>query len=396
MSVSKVVPVKKEECCGCSACADLCPKSAIEMKSDEEGFLYPSVNMENCTSCGLCIENCAFANKKLPDMPNVLPNCYIAKHRNESVRLNSASGGIFVACSDWILEQGGIVYGCVLNQDFVAVHVRAENKNQRNLMCKSKYVQSNTCKVFPLVENDLRANLKVLFSGTGCQIDGLLSYLKSKRVNIENLYTMDVICYGCPSPLLFSDFIMWLKKKYKGNISSFVFRDKKICGWDAHIESAVISGKKRTGVKWRDLFYCNLSLRPSCYNCKYSTVQHPADITMGDAWGINQVKPEFDDNRGVSIFLTNGDKGKELLQIIKNNCDVEELPLERPFLQRNQSLYSPHKPRGNRDDFWKTYYEGGIELLIQKYAKTKIFKKLKAKLRYFKKKLIYGRRYYLP
>lgn len=199
MSVNIVVPVKKEECCGCGACADLCPKSAIEMKCDEEGFSYPSVNTENCVNCGLCVKNCAFVNQKKKAAPENLPTCYVAKHHNELVRMSSRSGGVFVACSDWILEQGGIIYGCVLSQELVAIHVRAEKKDQRNLMCKSKYVQSDTCKVFPLVAEDLKENRKVLFSGTGCQIGGLLSYLQAKRVSIEKLYTIDIVCHGCPS-----------------------------------------------------------------------------------------------------------------------------------------------------------------------------------------------------
>ena len=394
MTLNMVVPLKKEECCGCGACADLCHKSAIKIERDEEGFSYPSIDIENCVNYGQCVKNCAFANQKLATLPKNLPNCYVAKHRNDLVRLNSRSGGVFVACSDWILEEKGVVYGCILNQDLVAVHVRAEEKKQRDLMCKSKYVQSDTYKVFTMVESDLMANRKVLFSGTGCQVGGLLSYLKVNKVNIGNLYTLDIVCHGCPSPLLFRDFILWLEKKYNGKVSNFNFRDKSIRGWDGYIESAIISGKKYKGIIWRELFQTDLALRPSCYNCKYATVNHPSDVTIADAWGIRQVMPEFYDNKGASMFLLNGDKGKELLEVIKSSCDVVELPLEGPMFEKNH--FTPVKPKGNRDDFWKIYYEGGIELLIKKYAKKKFAYHLKAKLKYFLRKLIYGKKYYLP
>lgn len=391
---SVIVPVAKRECCGCGACVSVCPNSAISMCTDEEGFSYPAVDNKSCIECGLCTKHCAFANRMKQPLPKELPKCYIAKHRDTSVRMHSRSGGVFVACSDWVLQQGGVVYGCVLNDNMEAVHVCAESAEEQKFMCKSKYVQSNTNGIFSQVKIDLDAGRTVLFSGTGCQVDSLLGYLNHMRTDLTGLYTMDIICHGCASPLLFKDFIAWLEKKYQGKVTSFEFRDKTICGWDGHIESAIINGKKLTGITFREIFHTDLCIRPSCYNCKYASVARPADITIGDAWGIKKVLSEFNDNRGVSLFLVRGEKGALLKQAIEASCEEVELPLNGPLLQGN--LHSPSKPKGNREAFWWIYQTGGIELLIEKYAKKSMTYKAKKRTKYLLRKVLMGRKYYLP
>ncbi len=387
------VPVDKNECCGCSGCADVCPVTAIKMQTDEEGFYYPKIDNEKCTDCGLCAKMCAFANYRPIENNMDMSVCYAAKHNNQDIRMNSRSGGVFVAFSDMILQRNGVIYGCVLDENLKAVHFRAENTQERNRMCRSKYVQSDLREIFPKVKADLDEGRAVLFSGTGCQVDGINAYLRQKKTDVSRFYTIDIICHGCVSPKIYEDYLGYLERKYKGTVTEFDFRDKTVCGWDGHRESFVINGKKRSSSVYRDLFYSNLSLRPSCYNCKYASVNHPSDITIADAWGIKNAKPEFNDNRGVSLYLINSEKGQELSDYIKKDCEIVKLNLA-DMMQPN--LKSPTKPSGNREQFWTDYKNGGIDRLIEKYGTQSLKKRLKTHVKYKIRQIVQGKKYYLP
>ena len=391
--MDKTVPFSKSQCCGCSACVDVCPHHAISMQSDEEGFLCPVIDKNICTDCGLCLKNCAFYNRDAPINPVEKPITYIVKHKNVNTRMNSRSGGVFVAVSDWILSVGGAVYGCVLTSDMQVKHIRAITSYDRDKMCKSKYVQSDTRGVFPAIEADLKEGIKVLFSGTGCQVDGLLSYLKYKKCNLDNLYTIDIVCHGAPSPLIFEEYIQWAEKKYKGKITNFEFRDKTVCGWDGHFETFIVNGKKHIRNTYRELFYTNSILRLSCYNCKYSCVNRSSDITIADAWGIKQANPEFNDNRGVSLAIVQSPKGQKLVHIIESSCDVKEVSLDK-YMQPN--LCKPSAPKRDRDKFWKIYYSDGIDRLIKTYAGQSFIIRFKNKCKYILRKIKYGKSLYLP
>lgn len=395
MSESRIVPASENECCGCGGCESGCPEAAISMRINEEGFLYPQVNPDMCIGCGICVKICGFYNGTHKAFKDENINCFAVAHNEEKIRLNSRSGGVFVACAEWILAQGGIVYGCVLDEGLRAVHIRAKERNTCDLMCKSKYVQSDTTGVFKSVEEDLSAGYKVLFTGTGCQIGCLLSFLEQRHIKTDNLYTVDFICHGVPSPLLFEDFKTWLENKYKDKLEDFNFRDKAVCGWDGHVESAKFRKRTYKGFIYRELFYTNLAIRPSCYNCKFITPgEHKADITIGDAWGIKQAAPEFNDNKGVSVCICNSEKGKQMMEYIGSVSAVKELPLQGAMLQPN--LLKPSTPKGNRAVFWEIYKAGGIEAVINRYAKKSLAYKIKDRLKYIIRKILYGNKYYLP
>lgn len=375
----EVVPKSKSECCGCSICSKICPKKAIKMKADKEGFLYPNIDKSKCINCGICLKECAFYKAK-KEQSKSNKGVYIAEHKNEKVRMNSRSGGVFVACSDWILSNNGVVYGCILNKDMDIIHIRAKNSKERNEMCKSKYAQSDITNIVTRVEEDLQKGKKVLFTGTGCQVDAILNYLRVRKVSSNNLYTMDLICHGVVSPLIFKNYIKWLEKRYKGKIDKFEFRDKSKNGWKGHKESAVINGKKHELGIYRNIFYSNLCIRPSCYNCKYTKVNRNSDITFGDAWGTAEAMLNFD-NKGTSVVIIQNEKGMELLEAIRKDCKVKEVELEH-FMQSN--LQKSSSPKGNREQFWKTYERGKIDAIIKKYGETSLINKIKA---YLKRKL---------
>lgn len=223
------------DCCGCTACASICPHDAITMKPDALGFLYPDVDDSKCIDCGLCEKVCAFNDNYDTSLNLDKPLAYGARHKDMNEIETSRSGAAFIAISDYILEQGGVVYGAGYTDHFRVVHKRATTKEERNEFKGSKYVQSDMCGVFRQVKKDLRDGLIVLFSGTPCQTSGLNSYVGKKLR--ENLYLVDIVCHGVPSPFVWRDYLAYLEKKQGSPIVWVNFRDKQKYGWAAHHET---------------------------------------------------------------------------------------------------------------------------------------------------------------
>lgn len=199
----------KSKCCGCTACASICPHKAITMIPDGMGFLYPVVDDEKCTDCGLCEKVCAFHPDYDKDNILEVPDVYAVRHRDMVEVETSRSGAVFIALSDWILEQGGIIYGAGYENHFRVVHKRATNKNERNEFKGSKYVQSDLRDTFTQIKEDLNQGYKVMFSGTPCQTSGLLSYLKLLRQDTTELYVVDLVCHGVPAPYVWRDYLKY-------------------------------------------------------------------------------------------------------------------------------------------------------------------------------------------
>lgn len=363
---------ENQNCCGCTACATVCPKSAITMRPDEKGFLYPETDVAKCINCGLCKDVCAFqvGYRNLSDFE--FPVAYAVKHKDESERKTSRSGGMFSVLVDWILEHDGVVYGAGYGDDFYVMHKRAENKEAAFEFKGSKYVQSDMNAVYSQVIGDLVNGRYVLFSGTPCQTAGLYNCLKN--INSDRLFICDIVCHGTPSPLLFRDYLGYMKKRYKSDISSFDFRDKAY-GWNAHIETIEFSnGKKVSKRIYTDLFYKHIALRPSCGACRYTNLKRPSDITLADFWGIDKAVPGFNDNKGVSLVLVNSEKGKAVFDIVKEKIDFVPTELEncmQPNLERS-SVFSP-----DTEMFWIDYAEYGFEFTARKYGAIDSKKEIK-------------------
>lgn len=357
---------KKKDCCGCSACADVCPVDAIEMKLDEEGFLYPYKHDELCINCGKCDRACGFTFVSKRDEPFSLPKAYGIKHIDDNERESSRSGAAFIAFSDLILNRDGVVYGAVMNEDFSVSHMRAANKKERDLMKKAKYVQSDIRGIYPLVEADLKNEKYVLFSGTPCQVAGLQAYLKEKRVNDEKLYCCDLVCHGVPSPAIWRDYLSYISKKYKSKILDANFRDKEF-GWDSHCESFILENRKKKVVSrdYTDLFYQHIMFRPSCHECPFANVIRPGDLSLADFWGIEKNKADFDDNRGVSLVLVNSEKGAQLFEQAKPDFNWFECHIENCI---QPTLVKPSAVSCRRGSFWKDYKKMNFDLFLKKYT----------------------------
>ena len=356
----------KKDCCGCTACESICAHKAITMQPDALGFLYPSVDASKCVECGLCEKVCAF-NENYDKSQNLLkPILYGARHKDTTEVESSRSGAAFIAISDYILENGGIVYGAGYAEHFRVVHKRAVNKEERNEFKGSKYVQSDLTGIFSQVKQDLRNGYTVLFSGTPCQTAGLRSFVGNKLNT--NLILMDIVCHGVPSPYIWRDYLSYMEKKHKSSICYANFRDKELFGWKAHKESFVFEkkGEKVYSTKYTYIFYQHIMLRHSCGNCKYTNLQRPSDITIADFWGWEKTDSSINsDNKGISLVICNTKKGQETFDAVGNRMIVIPANLNN-CLQPN--LVRPTKIHPKRMVFEEDYTNKGIEYIIKKYG----------------------------
>lgn len=295
------------------------------------------------------------------------PRVYAVKHKDFNIRINSRSGGVFTALSDYVLKQGGIVYGCILTDHFKAIHIRAETKEKRDLMRGSKYVQSDLQQTYKNIKFDLNKGLLVLFSGTSCQVSGLKSYLGSQ---FDKLICVDIVCHGVPSPIIWDSYVKWMESKYQGTCINVDFRNKEKFGWSNHKETLVIQdgfGKKIEvdSTIYANLFYSNNITRPACHKCPYKSIYHPGDITIADYWGVDKAAPGFSDNNGVSLVLINNNTGNDLFSNIKQDIDYKECRIEDSM---QEPLIRPYPIPKTRSLFWKRYNTWSFNRIVKEYG----------------------------
>lgn len=356
--------IDKSDCCGCTACASICPHDAIEMKPDVLGFLYPEVNVDKCVECGLCEKVCAF-NEKYDKTNNLsTPLAYGARHKDMSEVETSRSGAAFIALSDVVLRAGGVVYGAGYEGHFRVVHKRAVTPEERNEFKGSKYVQSDLTGIFRQVKKDLRSGLIVMFSGTPCQTAGLASYIGNNKLR-ENLFLVDIVCHGVPSPYVWRDFLAYLEKKHGSEICYVNFRDKEVYGWHDHKETfKFVNGGGKMNFSF--LFYRHIIFRHSCGKCHYTNTQRPSDVTIADFWGWEKTAPDFNkDDKGVSLILVNTEKGRRLLDLAKKDLDMFPARLE-DCMQPN--MQQPTRIHPARMKFEQLYARKGFLAAMKRYG----------------------------
>lgn len=362
----------KTNCTGCGACYNVCPVGAITIQGDEYGFYKPVIDKAKCTNCGLCEKTCPLDNYK---SKNKKPKTFALINKDEVTRLKCASGGAFSAFAKYILEQNGIVYGVIWNNDIVAIHSRAENIEQLEKMYSSKYVQANTLDTFKQAKKDLEAEKLVLYSGTPCQIAGLKSYLKK---DYENLITVDLICHGVPSALILEKYKQeFLKNKPDGHLSNINFRFKRL-DWGVRMFSILETERKQYVINalqdnYMKVFLYNIAINKACLDCQFNKIPRIADITIGDFWGVDEYDPSLNDKKGTSIILINNEKGQNLLNKIKTNCKLQEVPLN-VATKRNPNIYSSSKAHKNREKFleYVCIKNKPLKSGVKKYLKTPI------------------------
>lgn len=287
----------KKDCCGCGACMLSCPSECISLKEDKEGFLYPHVNAELCINCGACERSCPVLNCELSE--GVLPDAYVAYADDDVLRENSSSGGMFSLFAENILNSGGVVFGAAFDSDFTVHHIVVESVDELSKLRGSKYLQSRTENAFKEAEDYLKSGRKVLYTGTACQIAGLKRYLKR---DYTNLYTVDVLCHGVPSPKVWKKYLEEQEKTHGAAVRRTFFRNKKY-GWKTYAVSLDFSNETVYERIFKEdsfmkLFLGNICLRPSCHDCKFKGLSRPSDITIGDCWGIEKIMSDMDDDKG--------------------------------------------------------------------------------------------------
>ena len=353
----------KSQCCGCTACASICTHDAITMQPDVMGFLYPVVDKDKCVDCGLCEKVCAFNDHYDTGLNLPQPDAYAARHKDMKEVETSRSGAAFIAISDYVLEQGGVVYGAGYTDHFRVVHKRATTKEDRDEFKGSKYVQSDLTGVFRQVKQDLKDGLTVLFSGTPCQTAGLHAYVGKKLR--ANLILVDIVCHGVPGPYIWRDYIAYLEKKQGDKICWVNFRDKQEFGWKAHKETfKFVNGGGKMSFTY--LFYQHIMFRHSCGKCHYTNTKRPSDITIADFWGWEKTDPDINkDDKGVSLILVNTEKGHKLFDVVKDRMAVIPAKLE-DCMQPN--LRHPSPINDHRDKFEKAYKKYGFEYVYYRYG----------------------------
>ncbi len=386
----------KKNCYGCHACELVCIKNCITMQADDEGFLYPVVDSEACNECGLCEKVCPVIHQESPCQ--FLAH-YIGINNNETIRLRSSSGGIFTLLAEAIINEGGVVFGARFDEVWNVVHDWTDTINGLAAFRGSKYVQSYTSDSYCKAKDFLKQGRKVLFSGTPCQIAGLKKYL---RKEYDNLLTVDVVCHGVPSPLIWSryldEFCDGLRIKHNVEesspssptetapmITNISFRDKtngwKEFGFRLRYRLSAMEEEREmlqpfSANPFMQGFLKNLYLRPSCYDCSAKSGKSGSDITIADAWGINQFASEYDDDKGACYVLENTDKGSCLLQQLqfeRHPIDIEKVKLYIP-------LYSSSvKSHPKRHLFFKEYLSKGktIESIVHELLTPGYIDKLK-------------------
>ena len=372
----------KESCLGCTACYNICPKACIEIKEDEEGFYYPYIDEDQCINCKQCLRVCPSFKKESLIKPLL---AYAAQNEDDFCRLNSSSGGVFYLIASSVINEGGCVFGVVVDELGVVKHSFADKIEELKPFRGSKYVQSDLKDTYSSVRKFLKAGKIVLFSGTPCQIAGLKLFLNS---DYSNLLTVDFICHGVSSPGVFRRYLNEQVKNLNISkdiiFSNFSFRNKKK-GWknfgmyyrmsqDFDNENSVLYYKTKRKDPFLRGFLSNLYLRPSCYKCQYRTHSSGSDITLADFWGIGVIKPNFDDDKGTSLLLINTCRGKDIIKKIKMRKISMPLHIIHSLFDKT---VQPHNK--NRKAFFLSFIAQDDTFLtcIDRYCKEKMYKKIK-------------------
>lgn len=342
----------QNRCVGCRSCEHTCPMSCISMKYSKEGFLYPEVQIEKCNHCGKCLRSCPVENPL--SHRNHPKETWALRNKNDEEVKHSASGGAADLAAQIILDRNGVVYGAAYDSEFNVIHIEVTHDLDRRKIQSSKYVQSDTKDCYIRAKEHLKRSRDVLFTGTPCQIAGLYAYLGK---DYSNLYTIDLICHGVPSPKLFKKHIEYLSEKMGGEIIYYNPRSKEKRGWGTQYFLKVET-KKQTKRKIFSLdrygksFIDGDCFRESCYQCIYSNIDRVGDITVGDFWGILKRHPTFFSSKGISSVFINTKKGLLLFDQIKKIAKIQATTLEEG-LEKQANLANPTKRPESRDMFYE-------------------------------------------
>lgn len=363
--------VSKEQCCGCKACGDICPKKAITFKTDIEGFWYPEVDRELCIGCNLCEKVCPIINidaLKKNDLQQ--SECHAAINKNIEVRFDSTSGGLFSALADATYKAGGYVGGAIFTEEFGVKFFISNNKKDLTALRSSKYLQSDTEGLYVAVRDLVQAGEKVLVCGSPCQMAALRAFLKKEY---ENLTIVDFICRGTNSPKVFRKYLDYLEDRFGSKVVYFKAKNKEL-GW-RQLTSKVCFENGQTLYDTKDTSFfttgylsTGVYTRPSCYDCKFKGFPRISDITLADFWGAEKVVgKELDEDIGTSLVMLNSQKGLRYFESIKNRILEKQIPFNTILAGNPALTKSLNPPLVNRNEFYKDLDELPFKKVAEKY-----------------------------
>ena len=369
--------IDKQQCTGCGLCAEKCPKGCILMVEDGEGFRFPKIDSTKCVECGLCVRSCPTTSASDTLYSKYGRSYYCGIIKDKEMLIKSSSGGVFGVLAEYIISIGGYVCGCIYTDDLEAVHTLSNRKQDIEKMYGSKYVQSRAEHCFPEIQSHLMTEDIVMFTGTACQIAALRLYLGK---DYSNLYCVEILCHGVPSPGLFAKYKQYLEKRLGGTVKDIRFRDKRRDGWGSEHRTCIIYEKNGKLCENRPVlpayfsaFFYGLNLRESCYRCRFATSERVADLTIGDFWGSwNKYKKRF--NEGISVVGMNSEKGYELSENISGRFAFYEVLPENEAIVSNDNFTHPIKRPPERTCFYDGILSQGYKGLWKKAYLSKSYR----------------------
>lgn len=384
---------RKEECCGCNACGDICPRNAISFKTDEEGFWYPVIDNEKCIDCGMCDKVCPIKTKPQSRSNNVSrPKCFAAEHKSIEVVFNSTTGGMFSALAEGMYSQKGYVGGAIHNEDFSVSHFVSNSRSDLQQLRRSKDLQSNAEGFYKKVKSLLENGERVLVCGVPCQIAALQNYVGK---NYDNLITVDLVCAGVNSPKVWRKYLDYIEEK---NGSKIIWTENKSkeYGWNKLTQKFIFENGEeyfdtdKTSLFTHGYIVSHLYCRPSCYECEFKGFPRIADITIGDFWGITKHSKNHNSNMGTNLVMINSSKGQRYFDKIKKRVNIEETPLEWALSGNPALTSSISRLSDKRAEFFEDLEAISFDELVKKYDPVQpsklriVLRKIKSDLKFFK------------
>lgn len=382
--------IRKEDCCGCTACVWACPKSCITMTEDKEGFLYPSIDERECVHCRKCQQVCPILhneNRQITVSGNMskeeytrnritaekkIPDSYVLYLRDSSVRRDSTSGGAFSLFAESVLSRDGVIYGAAIDRNHQIKHMRVSCPQDLDKLRGAKYVQSQQDGIYEQVRDDLAVNRTVLYTGTPCQVAGLYKFLGREY---GNLITIDIFCHGVGSPGYWNNYLSYMEDHYRSSIRRIKFREKTYGYHSACMAVSFSNGKSSRKDHDNDLFWTAFSkcyiFRPSCYECRFKQILHKSDFSIGDFWDVSGLPRQYEEADGCSLLLCHTQKGRDLLSQMGEKAEMEPIDLEKALIingghQVSMLIGSSHRPE-KREAFLEEMGETQIDDLVKKY-----------------------------
>ena len=384
---------RKEECCGCNACGDICPRNAISFKTDEEGFWYPVIDNEKCIDCGMCDKVCPIKTKPQSRSNNVSrPKCFAAEHKSIEVVFNSTTGGMLSALAEGMYSQKGYVGGAIHNEDFSVSHFVSNSRSDLQQLRRSKDLQSNAEGFYKKVKSLLENGERVLVCGVPCQIAALQNYVGK---NYDNLITVDLVCAGVNSPKVWRKYLDYIEEK---NGSKIIWTENKSkeYGWNKLTQKFIFENGEeyfdtdKTSLFTHGYIVSHLYCRPSCYECEFKGFPRIADITIGDFWGITKHSKNHNSNMGTNLVMINSSKGQRYFDKIKKRVNIEETPLEWALSGNPALTSSISRLSDKRAEFFEDLEAISFDELVKKYDPVQpsklriVLRKIKSDLKFFK------------